>query len=114
RRNDGIMAIVGNSAARFLSGQPQAPESQLLTMSKLWQVSCRDTNELGHRTIWETSEMNAGVSHIRHELIKRLESAPVSLSLTRALATAILLIACPLLVGLAPAQDSKGLGEESA
>jgi hypothetical protein len=57
--------------------------------------------------------MNAGGSHIAHELIQRLEFAPVSLSVTRAFATAMVL-ACPFLVGVASAQDSKGLGQESA
>ena len=56
RSNDSIMASVGNSAARCLFDSPQAPESHLFTVRRLWQESCRGTDELGHRTIRETSE----------------------------------------------------------
>src|SRR5580704_6340258 len=66
---------------------------------------------LGRELSRRRRKMNAGASHIKHQLIKRLECPPVSVSFTRIFATAMLLAAGPLLVA---AQDSKSPGEEPA
>jgi len=70
------------------------------------------TDALGHNVVRE--RMNARRRPITAELIKRLEFAQMSLGGIQVFLTAMLLVACPFLSGVALAQDSKGVEGASA